>query len=189
MPIVSPSRKPPKPAFLADQRVTAAQRGTITHRVLGQIDYALARQGKITQALKQLQQQGMLTDSERASLRLHWLTGFFSSPLGQRALAASEVHREWSFNLRGDQDSLIQGVIDLCFLENGRWVLADYKTDAADGDELLRRYGLQLQWYAKALSGITGIPVAETLIFSLRAGKCFEIPSSDHAEKPSDADQ
>ena len=171
--------EPPKPSFLEEQRVTAAQRGTITHRVLGQIDYALARQGKITQALNQLQKQGVLTDGERAAVRLHWLTGFFSSALGQRALAAREVHREWSFNLRGDQGSLIQGVIDLCFLENGRWVLADYKTDAADGDELLRRYSLQLRWYARALSGITGIPVGETLIFSLRAGKCFEIPDLD----------
>ncbi len=171
--------EPPKPAFLEEQRVTAAQRGTITHRVLGQIDYALVRQKKMALALKQLQEQGVLTDSERASLRMHWLTGFFSSPLGQRALAAKEVHREWSFNLRGDQGSLIQGVIDLCFLENGRWVLADYKTDAAGEDELLRRYGLQLQWYARALSQITGVPVGETLIFSLRAGKSFEVLRPD----------
>ena len=171
--------EPPKPIFLEDQRVTAAQRGTITHRVLGQIDYALVRQGKIAQALKQMQNQGVLTNGERAAVRTHWLTGFFSSPLGQRALAASEVHREWSFNLRGDQGSLIQGVIDLCFLENGCWVLADYKTDAADGDELLRRYSLQLRWYAKALSQITGVPVGETLIFSLRAGKCFQVQENE----------
>ncbi len=165
--------EPPRPAFLEEERVTAAQRGTITHRVLGQIDYDLARQGKITQALNQLQRQGVLTDGERAAVRAHWLTGFFSAPLGRRALAAREVHREWSFNLRGGQGSLIQGVIDLCFLENGRWVLADYKTDAANEDELKRRYSPQLRWYARALSAITGIPVAETLIFSLRSGKSF----------------
>ena len=168
--------EPPKPAFLEEQRVTAAQRGTVTHRVLGQIDYALVRQGKLTQALNELQKQGVLTDADRDAVRAHWLTGFFSSPLGQRALAAREVHREWSFNLKGDKGSMIQGVIDLCFLENGRWVLADYKTDAADGDELLRRYARQLRWYAKALSKITGVPVGETLIFSLRAGKCFPVP-------------
>ena len=43
----------------------------------------------------------------------------------------------------------------------------------------LRRYGLQLQWYAKALSQITGIPVGETLIFSLRAGKSIEVSRPD----------
>ena len=128
----------------------------------------------------------MLTAAERAGLRTHWLSGFFSSPLGQRALAAGEVHREWSFNLRGEQGSLIQGVIDLCFLENGRWVLADYKTDAASGDELLRRYSLQLRWYARALARITGIPVAETLIFSLRAGASYPVPekSTEGADDP-----
>ena len=144
--------------------------------MLGQIDYALIRQGKLTQALNELQKQGVLTDAERAAVRAHWLTGFFSSPLGQRALAAREVHREWSFNLKGDKGSMIQGVIDLCFMENGRWVLADYKTDAAGEDELLRRYALQLRWYARALSQITGVPVGEILIFSLRAGKCFPVP-------------
>ncbi len=173
--------EPPRPAFLADQRMTAAQRGTVTHRVLGQIDYDLVRQGKITQALNRLRDQGVLTETERASLRMHWLTGFFSSPLGRRALAAGEVHREWSFNLRGDQGALIQGVIDLCFLENGRWVLADYKTDAVDGDELLRRYSLQLRWYARALSQITGVPVAEILLFSLRAGTSFPVPEKGKA--------
>ena len=125
--------------------------------------------------MNELQKQGVLTDGERAAVRMHWLTGFFSSPLGQRALAAKEIHREWSFNLRGENGSLIQGVIDLCFMENGHWVLADYKTDTASEEELLRRYALQLQWYAKALTQITGVPVGETLIFSLRGGKCVAV--------------
>ncbi len=136
----------------------------------------MARVGKWEEALDALQRQGVLSDEERKELRMEWIQSFFASPLGRRALAAQTLHREWSFNLRGEMGSMIQGVIDLCFMENGQWVLADYKTDAADGDELLRRYGLQLRWYAKALSKITGIPVGETLIFSLRAGKCFAVP-------------
>ena len=160
----------PNPALL-----TAAQRGTVTHRVLGQMDYALAREGKIPAALDRLQAQGVLSPEERESLRLSWLKNFFASPLGRRALAAKEVHREWSFNLRGPQGNLIQGVIDLCFLENGGWVLADYKTDLADGETLLRRYTLQLRWYARALSDITGLPVREAYIFGLRAGEAYAV--------------
>ena len=166
----------PALSFPAQQPMTAAERGTVTHRVLGQVDYALIREGKLAAALNRLQNQGVLSPVEQAGLRLDWLNHFFTSPLGQRALNAKTVHREWAFNLKGPQGTLIQGVIDLCFLEDGAWVLADYKTDWADGDELLRRYALQLRWYAKALSDITGIPVRETLIFGLRAGESYPVP-------------
>ena len=169
-----------KPDFLGEKRQTAADRGTVTHRVLGQIDYALVREGQFAKALDALQRQGVLTDAERAALRMDWIKNFFASPLGQRALDAKETHREWSFNLRGDKGNMIQGVIDLCFMEDGAWVLADYKTDMAEGEELLRRYALQLRWYARALQSITGVPVKETLIFGLRAGKSIPVPENEN---------
>ncbi len=168
----------PKPSFLEEKRVTPAEKGTVTHRVLGQMDLEMARVGKWEEALDALQRQGVLSDEERKELRMEWIQSFFASPLGRRALAAQTLHREWSFNLRGEMGSMIQGVIDLCFLEDGQWVLADYKTDAADGGELLRRYALQLRWYARALAVISGIPVREVLIFSLRSGTCFPVPAS-----------
>ena len=82
----------------------------------------------------------------------------------------------WAFNLKGPGKTLIQGVIDLCFLEEGQWVLVDYKTDAADGPALLDRYAVQLRWYAKALARITGRSVRETLLFGLRAGEAYPVP-------------
>ncbi|MBQ9263209.1 MAG: UvrD-helicase domain-containing protein [Clostridia bacterium] len=169
-------QEPTKPDFLTEETITAAQRGTITHRVLGLIDYALVREGKLASALDVLEKKGLLSPAERSAVRLPWLRGFFASPVGQRALDAAELHREWAFNLKGDRQMLIQGVIDLCFLEDGQWVLLDYKTDYADGDELLSRYTLQLQWYARALRQITGYPVKEIQVFGLRAGEGYPVP-------------
>ena len=134
----------------------------------GLMDYELVRQGDFRGALDALARGGLLSPAERQAIRLDWLRGFFASELGQRALRALEVHREWAFNLRGPGETLIQGVIDLCFLENGQWVLVDYKTDRADGDTLRQRYSLQLSWYAKALAQITGQPVAQMHLFALR---------------------
>ncbi|MBO4925089.1 MAG: UvrD-helicase domain-containing protein [Clostridia bacterium] len=169
------------PVFMEDEDLSAARRGTVTHRVLGLTDYALARRGEYGAALDALEKKGLLTGAERRAIREDWLRGFFSSPLGRRALAADEVHREWAFNLRPDPgaDTLVQGVIDLCFLEDGAWVLVDYKTDRADGEELLRRYTEQLRWYARALERITGRPVREALIFSLRSGKAYAVPPAE----------
>ena len=165
-----------KPDFLREEEITAAQRGTITHRVLGLIDYDLVREGKLTQALRRLEEKGLLSPAEKEAVRLPWLRGFFSSPTGRRALTAREAHREWAFNLRGDGQTLIQGVIDLCFLENDQWVLVDYKTDFADGEELVRRYAEQLRWYARALARITEKPVKEIQVFGLRAAEGYLIP-------------
>ena len=165
----------PLPRFLQEAKLTAAQRGTVTHRVLGLLDESLLRAGKLDEALAQLQRRSLLSDAEKQVIRRDWLEHFYASPLGKRALSSNTLHREWSFNLKGPQGSMIQGVIDLCFLENGEWVLADYKTDDADGDELMRRYALQLRWYAKALSEITGVPVKEAYLFSLRSGESYPV--------------
>ena len=58
-------------------------------------------------------------------------------------------------------------------------MLADDKTDDADGETLLRRYALQLRWYARALGDITGIPVKEAWLFGLRAGESYPVELSE----------
>ncbi|MDO5327644.1 MAG: UvrD-helicase domain-containing protein [Clostridia bacterium] len=177
-------KEAPLPGFMVEdeKKLTPAERGTITHRVLGQMDYGLVRAGNYTGALDQLQKQGVLSDEERSAVQLKWLKAFFSSPLGQRALAAPEVHREWAFNLKGSHRNMIQGVIDLCFLEDGQWVLADYKTDFASGEELVERYALQVRWYAHALALITRIPVKEACLFGLRAGESCPVSLAEPVE-------
>ena len=166
----------PLPWFLQENRLTAAQRGTATHRVLGLMDADLLRAGKLDEALSQLQDRALLSEEEKKAVRRDWLEHFFASPLGKRALASGTLRREWSFNLNGPYGSMIQGVIDLCFLEDGQWVLADYKTDDADGEELIRRYALQIKWYARALGEITGARVREAYLFGLRAGESYPVP-------------
>ena len=171
-----PELPPSAPDFmLEDQGVTPLHRGVITHRVLGLIDYQLAAQNKWAQAMSALSEKGLLSPAEREGVRIRWLRGFFQSDLGRRALAAREIHREWAFNLQASRHTLLQGVIDLCFLEEDQWILVDYKTDYANEETLLARYGEQLKWYARALNKITGKPVKEAIIFSLREGREIQV--------------
>ena len=58
-----------------------------------------------------------------------------------------------------DELVLVQGVIDVYFIEDGEVVLADYKTDRVGPqgqDILIRRYKKQLEYYEKAVSQLTG---------------------------------
>ena len=110
------------------------------------------------------------------------IRNFAASPLFCRMAKAARVEREWSFlcpmparTLLADTDSdepiLLQGVIDACFVEDGAWVLLDYKTDRVTGDpnETAKKHARQVALYAEALEKLSGIPVKERYIVLLGA--------------------
>ena len=100
-----------------------------------------------------------------------------------------KLHREQPFVMRVAVDDikgldcpkdtgeklLIQGVVDVWFEEADGIVLLDYKTDRvsknSQGEELVKRYAIQLDYYQKALETITGKKVKERFIYSITLGK------------------
>ena len=134
--------------------------------------------------------QKRMTQAQRDAVKPSMLARFLSGEAGQRLLRAGEVHREWSFNVTlradealsaqeagrfGGEELLVQGTVDCCFIENGQWVLMDYKTDRGDAQTLRERYRPQLSVYALALERITGIPVREKLLCLLGQAQTVEV--------------
>jgi ATP-dependent exoDNAse (exonuclease V) beta subunit len=62
--------------------------------------------------------------------------------------------------LRLEDGRLLEGVIDLAFVEQDRWVVVDFKSDSLNA----ARYERQLQWYLYALSKLTGREAAGHLL-------------------------
>ena len=119
-----------------------------------------------------------MAEAEAQAADLAMAAAFFRSDLGRRVLSAQEVHREWSFNLRLPRlsQSILQGVIDLCFLEKEAWVLVDFKTDRVEkAGDLWPLYHRQIEIYRHALTSSTGVPVGESVLFSLPLGESFSI--------------
>ena len=183
--IVSPlrlSELPSRPAFMEERVVTGAERGTLMHRALSLIPledmrgaanlYAAAKE-----AIHQMADREIFTYQEVMQLYIKGVADFFASALGQRLLASTNVRREWAFNLVMDErGTILQGVIDCAFLEDGAWVLVDYKTDRiADEDAFIQRYQGQIDWYAKVLERITGLPVKVRYLYSISLGKEYEL--------------
>lgn len=177
---------PAMPAFLEPPREEEGLlRGVQTHRLLGLMDLEGARAAKgnekaisfhIKSELARLVEKRVMTPAEAELADVRMAARFLTGPLGQRMLAASMVRREWSFNLHVEEPfpTLLQGVIDLCFLEDGAWVLVDFKTDrVAAADELWQRYGRQISYYRQALLAGTPWPVKEWALYSLRLGEAF----------------
>ncbi len=84
-------------------------------------------------------------------------------PLLARARAADALHREFPVMARLDDGRMLEGILDLAFLERGTWHIVDFKSDAGHA-ERRARYHAQLQWYGLALARATGRPVEAWLL-------------------------
>ena len=78
-------------------------------------------------------------------------------PLLARVRQSPRVHRELPISIPADDASIFEGVIDLAFLEAGKWIVADFKTDVDRPGRQLR-YRRQVGWYVKAMEQVTGVP-------------------------------
>ena len=83
--------------------------------------------------------------------------------------SASLIDDSWQ-----DETILVQGIIDAYFIEDGKIILVDYKTDRVrKGQEqkLIDLYHVQLEDYAEALERMTGMKVKEKFIYSFTLQK------------------
>ena len=164
----------------ADEVVTGAQWGTLMHEAMQWLPVKKYTQKSMTDMLDSLQAEGKFSDEERSLLSDRSLYGFFNSDLGQRLIASKRVERELPFSMLFDGNRVypgvengerlfLQGIIDIAFVEDDQWVLVDYKTDRVkSGDELIRRYKIQMDLYKEALERLTNMPVKASYIYSFR---------------------
>ena len=171
-----------KPMAIADAEeiVTGAQWGTLMHEAMQWLPVKKYTQESMTDMLDSLQADGKFSDEERRLLSDRSLYGFFNSDLGKRLIASKRVERELPFSMLFDGNRVypdvekgerlfLQGIIDTAFVEDGQWVLVDYKTDRVkSGDELIRRYKIQMDLYKEALETLTDMSVKASYIYSFR---------------------
>lgn len=71
---------------------------------------------------------------------------------------------------------LVQGVIDVYFIKDGKVTVLDYKTDRVDsGEVLVERYRKQLEYYNEAVKQLTGLEVEAPLIYSFGLNATFVV--------------
>ncbi len=181
---------PPMPRLNVKKGLTAAERGTLTHKALCGISLSPLRgagggeiRDRVETLLDGMAAQEILAKEERSAADAGMIAGFLTHPLGQRMLNAETVLREQPFTLRAEKGALVQGVLDCCFEEDGGWVLIDYKTDR-DAGMIRERYRDQMRWYMRALRALTGKPVKEAWLFALQTGEAFEIVETEEIKLP-----
>jgi len=171
-----------KPQALQSEEdvLTGAQWGTLMHEAMQWLPLAEYTQDSLTKELDALVRKGTFTEEERNLLSDTSLYKFFNSDLGKCLINAKRIERELPFSmlfegkrvydtLEDGENLFLQGIIDTAFEEDGEWVLVDYKTDRVkSGEDLIKRYKIQMDLYKEALQRLTGMPVKACYIYSFR---------------------
>lgn len=178
------------PDFIAARKsIGAADRGTATHLVMETIPLCAQTRESVQAHLASLVGRAQMTQAQADAVDVDAVLEFWGSPIGQRILKSERVERERQFNYRvsarkalcadTDEPMLLQGVIDCCFMEDGEWVVLDYKTDRVrPGDtpeQTAQKHKRQLDIYSDALSALSGERVKARYIHLLSVGKTVEI--------------
>ncbi len=168
------------PRYMTENEPTNVEIGSAFHRAVSLLSLSSLREsrdleGEIAAQLERMKEKNILRPAESRALRLSMFTDLMASPLGVRMMKSPEVRREWQFFLRRPERTesvLVQGVIDCCFMEDGEWVLVDYKTDSPeDPEKIVDTYRPQLEMYERALREITGRKVREKVLYLVRSGQ------------------
>jgi len=169
--------------------LNAAARGTAAHLFLSLLPLISCPETGLTAWLQEQREklllEGRMAAAQAEALYLPAIARFLQSPLGKRLCRSARVERELEFSLQQQADQLLgedhpepvllQGVIDCCFMEDGAWVLLDYKTDRIQPGETPETtaevHRGQLTLYREALTQLSGIPVKEAYVVLLHAGE------------------
>ncbi len=133
------------------QRPVGKRFGTLVHTILR--DVPLRLDPAEVERLAKLQGRKMGAPAEEVEAAVEAVGRALGHPLIARARSSRACYREWPFVLPLQDGRTVEGVIDLAFQEDSRWIVVDFKTDA-HLQTFQDRYLRQVGWYVLALSQI-----------------------------------
>ena len=180
------------PGFLKEEEVlTGASRGSAYHKLLELLDFTEEYdEESLPRTVSALRKDGRLTAEMAECIRPDDILLFLRCESGRRMSRAAQrgmLYKEQPFVLGIDaseiypQDQsgekiLVQGIIDVYFEEEDGIVVLDYKTDRVrSAGELREKYHAQLDYYAQALTQLTGKAVTEKIIYSFTLGEEIKV--------------
>ncbi|GFN30328.1 helicase-exonuclease AddAB subunit AddA [Paenibacillus xylaniclasticus] len=183
-----------RPRFMEENKLTPAERGTVSHLLMQHIPLDRpVTLAVVQETIDALIERRIMTPKQAEAISATTVHQFFDSPIGRRLLAADWVRRELPFScafpasrIYGaqvaeaivDEPILIQGVVDCLFRDEAGIVLLDYKTDqvySGQYEQAAERHRFQLDVYAEALELSLGEPVRECFVHFLNGGVTVQL--------------
>ena len=171
-----PVRGLPRPRFLAEQVMSAADVGTATHLVLFHLDFRRpCDAADLSEQITLMVERKRISSQQAEAVKLDSILWLLESEIGAQLRAhAADLRRELPIHLACPADCIIEasdpldcamlrGRIDALICAPGGAILIDYKTDSISSSAVAERaedYKPQLTEYGRAVERITGLPLA-----------------------------
>ncbi|MCL2864182.1 MAG: helicase-exonuclease AddAB subunit AddA [Lachnospiraceae bacterium] len=165
-----------------EQVIGGAKRGTAYHIFLKYLDFKETyTMQKLVEVARELVKQEKMSPDMVEAIAYEEILEFLKMDVAIRMKKALGLHRlyeEQPFVVAVDATALypdaqagerilIQGIVDVFFVEDNELVVLDYKTDRMKNEtEFKEKYKVQLDFYAYALERLTGKSVKEKIIYS-----------------------
>ena len=177
-----------KPTFIGDG-FTGADRGNAIHKFFEVCDFSIAS-SDFEKEKARLLENGIMSDEELSVINPDAVSAFFESGLGKRILNSRKVFKEYEFSFLksakdvydhipdriADEEIVVQGKLDLAFVEGDKAILIDYKSDSiTDENVFVDIYRPQIDVYSEALSKCTGYAVEERYLYSFKLKKFIKL--------------
>ena len=166
---------------------TGAARGTAYHRFLQLCDFEIRDEDGIRGEIEKFSADGLLSEDQAELIKAENLSRILKMDCFRR-ISGGKTFRESEFlcalpaekflGSTSDDEVLVQGAIDLLWVDGRRAVIVDYKYSSKPDALLVKTYRRQLDLYRLAAEKILGIKQAEieayiVNIFSLREIKLY----------------
>ncbi|HSL93034.1 MAG TPA: PD-(D/E)XK nuclease family protein, partial [Bacillota bacterium] len=148
--------------------------GSAVHMLLQHADFTRSTDIDYLAGLSaRLVAQDTLLAEAAGNIDLHLIADYFTRGLGRRLAAADCVWREIPFSMmiplqevypdhEGQEQVMLQGIIDCLFTHNEQLVMLDFKTDRSL--KLLPAYRKQLKLYLRAVEKLFGRPADQAYL-------------------------
>lgn len=148
------------------REVGGARFGTLVHAVLYLVPLVDASP-ELVRSLVEGQALDLGASAAERDAAFDAVMATLAHPIFERVREAEQVCRETSVFVRGEDGQILEGVIDLAFLEDDpfgehRWTVIDYKTDLSGSPP--EHYARQVELYAEAIEKATGIGADPVLL-------------------------
>ncbi len=182
-------RSVPRPEFMREKSLTAAERGTALHMAMQFADFKKCNTlDGVKSELLRLGDEKYLTAKQLEAVDAEKIFGFITSDIGREVLGAEYVRREFKFSVLlpadealGDKSLsgekvLAQGVMDMYYETSEGISIVDFKTDKKrPSGDTLEKYSEQLRIYRRALYEMTGKQAKSLILYLVSLGEYIEI--------------
>ena len=169
--------------------ISSAENGTLQHKIMQQLTLREKTEEEVKAVVNRLCECGAITSEQAKDVMLGGITKLLNNEEFTKLIDnAKQILKEREFYMfvpatlvnkdaYKEDNVVVQGIVDLCLIENDGLVIIDYKTGNLSNENILKKYKGQIDLYSSAMEKSFDLKVKERYIASIKNGKLYKIES------------